>query len=129
MSENHAPKAKSSSSARLKKIMEEESRTVSGVFRFHECPGGATTVPMKKYPGQARVDYHFKDGEEYTVPLWVARWLNGYDACAVELKGKINSCSYPIHENAVDRITGRPLVQVNQYRRRMTFESNEFMTV
>lgn len=109
--------------------MEEESRKVTGIFRFHECPGGAVTVPMKKYPGQSVINFSFKDGEEYTVPLWVARWLNGYDACAGELKGKINSCAYPIHENAVDRDTGRPLVQVNQFRRRMGFESNEFMTV
>ncbi len=109
--------------------MEEEKRTVSGVFRFHECPGGSTTVPMKKYPGQERVDYQFKDGGEYTVPIWVARWLNGYDACAVELKGKINSCGYPRHENSIDRTTGRPLIRTDQYRRRMAFESNEFMTV
>ncbi len=129
MSENNAPSKKSSSSARLKKLMEEDSRTVTGIFRFNECPGGATTIPMKKYPGQARVDYNFKDGGEYTVPLWVARWLNGYDACAVELKGKINSCGYPRHENSVDRSTGRPLVRTDQYRRRMAFESNEFMTV
>ena len=129
MTENNTSKTKLSSSARLKKLMEEDRRPVTGVFRFHECPGGETTVPMKKYPGQERTDYHFKDGEQYTVPLWVARWLNGYDSCAVELKGKINSCAYPIHQNSIDRVTGKPLVTINQYRRRMGFESNEFMMV
>ena len=126
MSNNNVPSTKSSSSARLRKIMEEDCRPVKGIFRFHECAGGSTTIPMKKYPGQERVDYQFRDGGEYTVPLWVARWLNGYDACAVELKGKINSCAYPIHENAIDRVTGKPLIQVHEYRRRMGFESNEF---
>ncbi|KKN33423.1 hypothetical protein LCGC14_0803900 [marine sediment metagenome] len=123
------PQTRIGSRERLKKLMEEESRTVKGVFRFHECPGGVTTIPMKKYPGQQRVDYVFKDGEDYTVPLWVARWLNGYDACAQALNGKINSCGYPIHENTVDRVSGKPHTQVGSYRRRMAFESTEFMSV
>ena len=129
MSENNVPNNKTSSSARLKKIMEEDCRMVTGIFRFNECPGGETPVPMKKYPGQERLDLHLKDGETYTVPLWVARWLNGYDACAVKRNGKINSCGYPRHENSIDRVTGRPLVRTEHYRRRMAFESNEFMTV
>ena len=129
MLDKNAPAIKCSSSVRLKKLMETESKPVTGVFRFNECPGGSTTIPLKKFPGQARVDYSFQDGETYTVPLWVARHLNGYDACAGELKGKTNSVGYPIHENSIDRVTGQPLIQVGQYRRRMAFESSEFMTV
>lgn len=129
MSQDNASKVHPSSRERLKKLMEEEKRPVKGIFRFHECPGGSTTIPMKKYPGEEVRNMTFTDGEEYTVPLWVARWLNGYDACAQERGGKINSCGYPVHEHAIDRNTGQPLVQIGQIRRRMAFESTEFMSV
>ncbi len=128
MTEHSATKKRPESSPLLKKMMEEESRMVKGIFRFHECPGGDAKISMKKYPGTP-LKFHFRDGEKYTVPLWVARWLNGYDACAVKRNGKIDSCGYPIHENAIDRVSGRTLVQVGQIRRRMGFESNEFMSI
>lgn len=127
MTENSTPKNNLSSTARLKKLMEEEKKPVTGIFRFHECPGGETIIPMKKYEGDVKT-FHLKDGEEYTVPLWVARWLNGYDATAGAVKGKINSCAYSIHEHCVDRYTGLPSIKIGQVRRRMSFESNEFMT-
>lgn len=113
-------------SDKVRKIMEEEMKTVTGIFRFHECPGSCVKIPMKKYPGKV-YNFDFMDGEEYTVPLWVARWLNGYDKLASARNGKIDSCGYPIHENCVDRVTGKTLVRVGQIRRRMGFESNEFM--
>lgn len=128
MTENDAPKVRPSSRDRLKKIQEEESRMVKGIFRFHECPGGSTTIPMKKYKGDP-IQITFRDGDEYTIPLWAARWLNGYDACAQSLNGKINSCAYPIHSHSIDRTTGHPLVNVGTHRRRMSFESTEFMAV
>ncbi len=129
MTENNAPSTKPSSSERLKKLMAEEKRMVKGIFRFHECPGGSiNNVPMKKYPGE-RLTINMKDGEEYTVPLWVARWLNGYDASAVERNGKIDSCGYAIHQHSIDPQTGAALIQVGLVRRRMSFESNEYMTV
>lgn len=121
-------KVKSPSSARLEKLMKEESKLVKGVFRFHECPGGTLQVPMKKYRGNI-YNLNLKDGEEAEVPLWVARYLNGYDILSPERGGKIDSCGYKIHENAVDKSTGRTIVQVGQVRRRMAFESTEFMTV
>jgi hypothetical protein len=37
------------------------------------------------------------DGEAYEVPLYVARHLNGIDATATHINGKVNTCSYPVH--------------------------------
>lgn len=126
--EENASKAKPSSRDRLEKLKNEESQLVKGTFRFHECPGGTLEVPMKKYRG-AVYKVNLKDGETSEVPLWVARWINGYDVCAQAREGKIHSCGYPIHQNTVDRVSGHTVVQVGQVRRRMAFESTEFMTV
>lgn len=126
--EDNAPKVKSSSRDRLQKLMKEESRMVQGTFRFHECPGASLKVPMKKYKGKV-YNVDLQDGEMATIPLWVARWINGYDASAQALDGKIHSCGYPIHSNAIDRVSGRSIIQIGQVRRRMAFESNEFMAV
>ncbi len=117
-----------SSKERLAKLKKEESRMVTGIFRFHECPGGSLTIPMKKYAGPI-FSKTFKDGEQYTVPLWVARWLNGYDASARALGGKIHSCGVPIHQNKIDPVSGKSVVEIGQVRRRMAFESTEFMAV
>ena len=127
MTEN-ASKTQLSSRDRLEKLQKEESRCVEGVFRFHECPGGTLSVPMKKYRGKV-YKVNLKDGETAKLPLWVARWINGYDASAQARDGKIDSCGYPIHAHTVDRVSGITVVNVGQVRRRMAFESTEFMTV
>lgn len=125
---NSTSRIKAGPTEKLKKIMEQEKKPVTGVFRYHECPGGSVTFAVKKFPGDPVLKYVMQDGEEYTVPLWVARHLNGYDGCAQALNGKTHSCGYAIHENTVDKLTGKPLITVGQVRRRMGFESTTFMT-
>lgn len=121
-----APKIKTPSKDRLEKLMKEESKMVTGTFRFHESPGGNLQVPMKKYRGNV-FNVDLQDGEIATIPLWVARWINGYDASAQERGGKIDSCGYPIHAHKVDGLSGQTVINVGEIRRRMAFESNEFM--
>ncbi len=84
-------------STELKKFIEQESKFVKGRFKNYESPGGNLPFTAGKYPGQPLFSENFVDGEEYKVPLWVARHLNGIDVTAKALNGKIGSCSYPIH--------------------------------
>lgn len=118
---------KKAAKERLQKLMQEESRKVKGIFKCYECPGASTTFSVKKYPGQQIQTYTFTDGKEYEIPLWVARHLNGIDACAPEVKGKVNSCAYPVHQYHVDPATGTSSIEVGTVRRRYGFQSLDFM--
>ena len=78
---------------------------------------------MRKYPGQGTKTYTFQDGKEYEVPLWVARHLNGIDATAAGIRGKVNSCAYPVHHYQIDPQSGLSSVEVGTVRRRYGFQS------
>lgn len=91
------PTPKGSLNPALKKLMDEETKMVTGKFKNYETPGGNLPYCSGKYPGQPIFKKVFQDGEIYEVPLWVARHLNGIDKVAKELNGRIGSCSYPIH--------------------------------
>lgn len=132
---------------KLKKFMEEESRLVKGIFQFFETPGGTTRIQQKKYPGRDKggidaFDKVMTDGEQYEIPLWVARWLNGIDVTANAIDGRINSCRYPVHGfmasggNLAPSQMGSgpqgemgipvPIVGVSKWKSRYGFQSLEF---
>lgn len=125
-------------SSDLEKIMKEETKLVKGRFKNYETPGGTLPFCAGKYPGQPLFKMTFADNETYEVPLWVARWLNGVDATAKALNGKIGSCSYPIHgfkwdagRPAPESILGAdgtpiPNTRVEKRTQRFGFESLEF---
>jgi hypothetical protein len=115
---------KSAARAKLKKYMDEELRMVRGTFQNFETPGMALDLQVRKYPG------HFfkqtlRDGEECEVPLYIARHLNGIDATAEALNGKLGTCSYPIHSHMMD-MNGNPIVCEGKRKRRFGFLSAEF---
>lgn len=118
---------KKSGKERLQKLMQEEARLVKGVFKSYECPGACAKFSVKKYPGQPTKTYTFIDGKEYEIPLWVARHLNGIDAMASAIGGRINSCAYPVHGHHIDPTTGVASVEVGTVRRRYGFQSLDFM--
>lgn len=109
----------------LLKFMEEECRPVKGIFKNYECAGGGTLIVQHKYPGQPHFSQWLQDGQEYEIPLWVARYLNGIDITATALKGKIGSCSYPRHSHCVDK-NGQSIIVEGQRRHRFGFQSLEF---
>lgn len=111
---------------RLKKLQEEETQLVRGRFVFHECPGGSTRVCQKKFKEVPMFDKVMHDGKDYEIPLYVARYLNGYDKCATALGGIINSCAYPVHAYAQDNM-GNSRIDVGTWRRRYSFQSLEFI--
>jgi hypothetical protein len=111
----------------LQKFIEEEKRLVKGIFKNYECPGGSVTITQKKYKSEPMFIKDMLDGQEYEIPLWVARWLNGIDVTAKSLNGRINSCSYVKHQYSLDRITGQPVQVEGQKKQRYGFQSLDFM--
>ena len=128
-------------SSELKKFMDEESIIVRGRFKNYESPGGPLPLTCGKYPGQPLFSQTFQDGEEYEIPLWVARHLNGTDVTAKAIDGKVGSCSYAIHGfkwddgKAAPQSSGSsggvpvPVIGEVKRKQRFGFESLEFNAV
>jgi len=122
---------------RIKKLQEEETKTVKGRFRCFETPGGSLRVQIKKYKDVPMFDKTMLDNEVYEVPLYVARHLNGVDHLAKNINGKINSCAYPVHSHLMignewspskldDMGQPVPQIGVAKWVRRYGFESLQF---
>lgn len=99
----------------LEAMKEKDREKVRGIFRFHEVPGGCLSFVYAAYKGENPERYDLVDGEQYTVPLGVARHLN-------------KNVWYPIHAQATD-IEGRITFRVNQKIRRCSFQSLEFVDI
>jgi hypothetical protein len=67
-----------------------DSELVTGIFKNHEAPGQSVTFNYKAYPGEDYREWHFQDGEKYTIPRGVARHLN-------------TSCYYLEHKHLPDQ--------------------------
>lgn len=123
---------------KLRKFVEEETKMVKGRFRCFETPGMTTRIQMKKYKDVPMFDKIMTDNEVYEVPLYVARHLNGIDATATAIDGKINSCSVVQHGFSMSNPNDLrpaysdghgipvPLIVPAKYIRRYGFESLEF---
>lgn len=62
--------------------MEEDARKVTGIFKNLEAPGGDLTFTYKKYKEDPIREYHFEDGQKYTIPISVAKHINNNTAWA-----------------------------------------------
>lgn len=60
----------------LEKCKDEDSRMVKGIFKNLECKGGDVEFAYHKYKGEPTRIYHLIDGQEYELPLGVAKHLN-----------------------------------------------------
>jgi len=128
MRRNSGPKKDRVLSDELLNFMKEECKPVKGIFKNYECPGGAVKIVQSKYPNQPVFEMLMIDGHEYEVPLWVARWLNGIDATAKNLNGKVGSCSYPKHEYALVNDNAIPIEMIGKRVQRYGFQSLEFFS-
>ncbi len=95
--ESSTPKETKSNKEKLQKFIEEETKLVKGRFRNFDYPGAAARIQIRKYPGIPMFDKTMWDDGTYEIPLYVARHLNGIDATATDINGKLHSCSYPVH--------------------------------
>lgn len=133
-----APSEKEQNKAKLQRYIEEETKLVKGRFRNYESPGASVRVQIKKYKDVPMFDKWMNDNATYEIPLYVARHLNGVDKTAEKIGGKINTCSYTVHEFkhgqneplpacnlGIDGIPV-PIITSPKYVRRYGFESLEF---
>lgn len=136
VAEKYDDSTKQKAKEKLERMMKDDLRKVRGTFQFFECPGGSQRIQLRKYKGHF-FDQVMVDGEEYTVPLYVARHLNGIDITAEALNGKINSCAYPIHgfisknNELAPSSTGEggipvPIVGPTRWKKRFGFQYSDF---
>lgn len=104
------------SAADLAKQAEHGSQMVRGRFNYKENPGGRFKIANKMGKGTKLFRDTFIDGHEYTIPLFVAQYIN-------------NKCNYPRLTSAVDE-KGReiPNTQVEIKVQRAEFSIYEFIT-
>lgn len=99
----------------LKIERDKDRQMVKGVFKDYEVPGGCLEFCFKKYAEDPLEKYTMHDNQVYTIPLGVAKHLNG-------------NTWYPIHEFTRDE-NGNPSQKISQKIRRFGFQSLEFMDI
>jgi hypothetical protein len=116
--------------AKLRSIMDDEKRMVTGKFIYHECPGGTVAVFQRKYKELPAFKETFVDGNTYTVPMWVARFLNGYDKSSASYGNMIQSGAYPRYQHETQSKTNSVagLQSVGEWKRRFSFQSMDFIS-
>lgn len=98
-------------SPEIQKLREMDNRKVKGRFSCLEPLGGSVTFPFKKYRGDPVVHYTFEDGQEYEIPLAVAKHLN--------------SCGWDVHSHVLDA-NGKPTINVGKKHKRFIFQSMDY---
>ena len=93
----------------------EDSKKVRGVFRCREPLGGSVTFCYREYKWDPVQWFTMNDGEIYEIPLGVAKHLN-------------QRCNEEKHSFLVDH-QGNPILNKNNKRSRMNFESTQFLEV
>lgn len=90
----------------------ETDRMVSGVFRNVETPGQPAKICCRLYKGMRPFNQVLEDGQNYTIPLSVARHIN-------------SNCCYPIHGYLLDD-KGNQVKGIGRYVHRYQFVSQDF---
>lgn len=92
---------------------ERDMKMVKGRFRCFEPQGGSVTLNYRRHKGEPIRKYTFQDGQEYEIPLGLAKHLR-------------ENCCYYKHAHIMD-MNGNPIVnQQSQRVDRMTFEPMGF---
>jgi len=129
-------KQKETGKSKLERYKDQEAyKMVKGRFRIIDMPDGTPEkVHCRKYKGVEPFEKTMISGGTYEIPLYVARFLQGYDVTAEAIGGQIHSCSYALH-GYVTQAEGMPehdldgvqkFTEPKKYIRRYAFESLEF---
>lgn len=108
---------KEEKAAYISHLKSRDTEMVTGIFRCHEPPGGSVEMTAMAYEGENPVKYLFLDGEQYTVPRYIARRFES------EFQGV--GTWYPTHTNILDE-NGKPTVAIGKKNRRFGFSSMEY---
>lgn len=79
----------------IEALTKETDRMVKGTFVNIECPGQPAKISCKFYKGMEYFAQTLQDGESYTIPMSVARFIN-------------ERCKYEVHSHLTDE-KGNPL--------------------
>lgn len=105
--------AKKKASDLIETHRKEDAKLVKGTFKNLECPGGDVEFAYHKYKGEPTRIYHLVDGEQYEIPLGVAKHLN-------------QQCKYKKSKHLIDK-DGRKMITSDKPIERYQFVSNDFM--
>jgi|SRR5215475_4164504 len=100
---------------------------VTGIFRYHEVPGGWVGFSFREFKGDPIERYDLVDGETYTIPLGVAKHLNKngwypvYGYAPQEGPIKVQNSPVPASNSQA--------VKISQKVRRFSFQSLEFIDI
>lgn len=86
---------------------------VKGVFKNLECPGGDLEFAYHAYKGEPTRVYHMIDGNEYEIPMGVAKHIN-------------RQCKYKKSKHLIDK-DGNRMITADKPIDRYQFVSTEFM--
>jgi len=111
--EKLSSEAKKKASDLVEAARVEDARLVKGVFKNVESRGGDLTFTYRGYKGEPTRVYTLNDGEEYTIPLGVAKHIN-------------RQCKYEESAHLVDK-DGKPIVGAGKPTQRYEFTSTDYM--
>lgn len=101
----------------IKFLKERDTEMVTGIFRCHEPSGGCVEMTAMAYDGESPIKYQFLDGQQYTVPKYIAkRFENEFQGIGTW---------YPTHSHILDA-SGKPTISVGKKNRRFGFSSMEY---
>ena len=101
----------------IQHLRERDTEMVTGIFRCFEPAGGCVEMNAMAYDGETPIKYLFIDGQQYTVPRYIARRFEG------DFQGI--GTWYPTHSNVLDA-DGKPTIAIGKKNRRFGFSSMEF---
>lgn len=96
-------------------MRDKDREMVSGVFHFHEVPGGLLSFCIKLWKEDSIERYDLLDGHYYTIPLGVAKHLN-------------KNGWYPVHQYTQDA-NGKTSTKIGQKVRRFSFSNTDFIEI
>jgi hypothetical protein len=106
-------KKKKSGKLDLEAMRKADHELVRGTFRFNEVTGGKLSFHFKKYKGDPIEKFTLVDGQEYELPLMVAKHLS-------------DDGWYPVHETQQGP-DGKSSTRIGQKVKRFDFVSKDFL--
>jgi hypothetical protein len=104
---------KKKASELIENARKEDAKLVKGIFKNLECPGGDLQFAYHAYKGEPTRVYHMIDGQEYEIPVGVAKHIN-------------RQCKYNKSKHLIDK-DGNRMVAADKPIERYQFVSKEFM--
>jgi hypothetical protein len=104
---------KKKSSEMIETARKADAKLVKGIFKNLECPGGDLTFAYHAYKGEPTRVYHMVDGDEYEIPIGVAKHIN-------------QQCKYKKSKHLINK-DGKRMIVADKPIERYQFVSTEFM--